>query len=80
MLQWIRDKPLCEKKFSPEDLDLVTITASVEEACAAVLRQRSKARQREEADGRQATGAVRRAAGPSSGSRTGPRPDAGAAG
>jgi len=40
LIQWIRDRPLYEEKISPEDLDLVTITDNVEEACAAILRHR----------------------------------------
>ncbi|MCC6618220.1 MAG: TIGR00730 family Rossman fold protein [Chloroflexi bacterium] len=34
MMQWIRDRPLYEGKISPGDIDLLTLTDSVEEACA----------------------------------------------
>jgi uncharacterized protein (TIGR00730 family) len=44
LLQWIRSKPLYEEKISPQDLDLLTITDSVEEACAAIVRHRSHRR------------------------------------
>ncbi|MBA3404916.1 MAG: hypothetical protein H0U13_09580, partial [Gemmatimonadaceae bacterium] len=35
--QWIRDKPLYEEKVSPEDLDLLTITSDIDEACEAIV-------------------------------------------
>ncbi|MGH2429409.1 MAG: TIGR00730 family Rossman fold protein [Candidatus Limnocylindria bacterium] len=44
MMQWIRDKPLYEEKISPEDLDLLTITDDVEEACAAIVKHRRSRR------------------------------------
>jgi uncharacterized protein (TIGR00730 family) len=44
LLQWIRSKPLYEEKISPQDLDLLTITDNVEEACAAIVRHRSHQR------------------------------------
>jgi hypothetical protein len=50
LLQWIRDKPLYEEKISPEDLDLLTVTDDVDEACAAIVdsyRNRGKQEQRE---------------------------------
>jgi uncharacterized protein (TIGR00730 family) len=50
LLQWIRNKPLYEEKISPEDLDLVTITDSVEEACAAIVRHKDH-RRREKDEG-----------------------------
>lgn len=63
LIDWIKDKPLYEEKISPEDLDLVTVTDNVEEACAAILRHRGKGREKEEADSRAATReAVQRAA------------------
>jgi uncharacterized protein (TIGR00730 family) len=40
MMQWIRDKPLYEEKISPEDLDLLTITSDIDEACEAITRHR----------------------------------------
>ncbi len=47
LLQWIRSKPLYEEKISPKDLDLVTITDNVEEACAAIVRHRDHRRPKE---------------------------------
>src|SRR5919106_909506 len=38
MMQWIREKPLYEEKVSPEDLDLVTITSDIDEACEAIAK------------------------------------------
>ncbi|MEO6577448.1 MAG: LOG family protein, partial [Candidatus Limnocylindria bacterium] len=55
LIDWIKDKPLYEEKVSLEDLDLVTITDNVEEACAAILRHRGKEREKEEAASREAT-------------------------
>jgi uncharacterized protein (TIGR00730 family) len=60
MLQWIRDKPLYEEKISPEDLDLLTVTDDVDEACEAIARShrnREEAREqaRKEAASRDAT-------------------------
>jgi len=40
MMQWIRDKPLYEEKISPEDLDLLTVTSDIDEACEAITRHR----------------------------------------
>ncbi len=37
LMQWIRDKPLYEEKVSPEDLDLLTITSDIDEACEAIV-------------------------------------------
>jgi len=54
MMQWIRDKPLYEEKISPEDLDLVTVTDNVDEACAAITRHRGE-RAQQEAKSREAT-------------------------
>jgi uncharacterized protein (TIGR00730 family) len=52
LLGWIREKPLYEEKVSPEDLDLLTITNDVEEACQAIVRSRTdrEERERREAD------------------------------
>jgi len=62
LLQWIREKPLYEEKVSPEDLDLLIVTDSVEEAVEALTRHRSAQREREEAKAVAATGeAVRKA-------------------
>ncbi len=59
MLQWIRDKPLYEEKVSPEDLDLLTITSDIDEACEAMTRHRdSRGQQRKETASRQATKAA----------------------
>ena len=56
MMQWIRDKPLYEEKISPEDLDLVTITSDIDEACEAITRHHSSRTQdRKEAASRKAT-------------------------
>jgi uncharacterized protein (TIGR00730 family) len=48
LLQWIREKPLYEEKISPEDLDLVTVTDDVDEACRAIVDSRGKREKREE--------------------------------
>ena len=56
MMEWIREKPLYEEKISPEDLDLVTITSDIDEACDAITRHhRSRAQERKEAASRKAT-------------------------
>jgi hypothetical protein len=56
MLQWIRDKPLFEEKVSPEDLDLVTVTDDIDEACEAITRShRSREQARKERASRDAT-------------------------
>lgn len=47
MMEWIREKPLYEEKISPEDLDLLTVTDDVDEACRAITRYR---RTREQAE------------------------------
>lgn len=33
MMQWIRDRPLYEEKISPGDMDLLTVTDSIDEVC-----------------------------------------------
>jgi uncharacterized protein (TIGR00730 family) len=55
LLQWIREKPLYEEKVSPEDLDLLIVTDSVEEACEALTRHRREQRGRDEAESVRAT-------------------------
>ncbi|MDQ4034571.1 MAG: TIGR00730 family Rossman fold protein [Chloroflexota bacterium] len=56
MMEWIREKPLYEEKISPEDLELVTITSDIEEACEAISRHhRSRAQGRKEAASQEAT-------------------------
>jgi uncharacterized protein (TIGR00730 family) len=55
LLKWIRDKPLYEAKISPEDLDLLTITDDVDEACAAITKHRSRERAEEEEASQEAT-------------------------
>ncbi len=56
MMQWIREKPLYEEKISPEDLDLLTITSDIDEACNAITRHhRSREQELKEAASRQAT-------------------------
>jgi uncharacterized protein (TIGR00730 family) len=51
LLGWIRERPLYEEKISPEDLDLVTVTDDVEQACAAIV---DSYRSREQREGREA--------------------------
>ena len=46
MMRWIREKPLYEEKISPEDLDLLTVTSDIDEACEAITRHR-RSRQQE---------------------------------
>ncbi|MDQ3691153.1 MAG: TIGR00730 family Rossman fold protein [Chloroflexota bacterium] len=59
MMQWIRDKPLYEEKVSPEDLDLLTITSDIDEACEAMTRHRdSRGQERKETASQQATKAA----------------------
>ena len=48
LMQWIREKPLYEEKISPEDLDLLTITDDVDEACRAIVQSRRPGVEREE--------------------------------
>jgi hypothetical protein len=56
MMQWIRDKPLYEEKVSVEDLDLVTITSDIDEACEAITKHfRSRELAQKEAASREAT-------------------------
>jgi uncharacterized protein (TIGR00730 family) len=58
LLAWIRDKPLYEEKISPEDLDLLIVTDSVEEASEALTRHRREQRERDEAESVKATEAA----------------------
>jgi uncharacterized protein (TIGR00730 family) len=59
MMRWIREKPLYEEKVSVEDLDLVTITSDVDEACEAIARHHSSRQQElREAASRKATKAA----------------------
>ncbi len=53
MMEWIREKPLYEEKISPSDLDLLTITSDIDEACAAMTRHREQ--QAKEVASRRAT-------------------------
>jgi hypothetical protein len=53
LLRWIRDKPLFEEKVSPEDLDLLTVTDDVEEACRAIVQSLRDRREREERERRE---------------------------
>ena len=56
MMEWIREKPLYEEKVSPEDLELVTITSDIDEACEAITRHhRSRDQDRKESASRKAT-------------------------
>ena len=61
MMQWIRDKPLYEEKISPEDLDLLTITDDIDEACAAMTSHRSEATKKATASQRATKAAVQEA-------------------
>jgi uncharacterized protein (TIGR00730 family) len=54
MMDWIREKPLYEEKISIEDLDLVTVTSDIDEACEVMTRHREE-RAGQEAASRQAT-------------------------
>jgi uncharacterized protein (TIGR00730 family) len=58
LLAWIRDKPLYEEKISPEDLDLLLVTDSVEEAAEALTKHRREQRAEEEAGSVAATEAA----------------------
>jgi uncharacterized protein (TIGR00730 family) len=62
MMDWIRDKPLFEEKISLEDLDLVTVTSDIDEACETMTRHRDQ-RAKEEAASRKATEAAVKKAG-----------------
>ena len=56
MMAWIRDKPLYEEKISPEDLELLTITSDIDEACEAITKHhRSREQERKEAASQLAT-------------------------
>src|SRR5688500_14416847 len=56
MMEWIREKPLYEEKISPEDLELVTITSDIEEACEAISKHhRSREQARKETASQKAT-------------------------
>ena len=56
LMAWIRDKPLYEEKISPEDLELVTITSDIDEACEAITRHhQSRTQAHKEAASRKAT-------------------------
>jgi uncharacterized protein (TIGR00730 family) len=56
MMRWIREKPLYEEKISPEDLDLLTVTSDIDEACEAITRhRRSRAQERKEEASQEAT-------------------------
>ena len=65
MLRWIREKPLYEEKVSPEDLDLLTVTSDIDEACDAITRDRRSRGQelREQASQEATKQAVQHAAG-----------------
>jgi uncharacterized protein (TIGR00730 family) len=57
MMDWIREKPLYEEKISPQDLDLVTVTSDIDEACEVMTRHRRE-RVEQEAASRHATEAA----------------------
>ena len=65
MMRWIRERPLYEEKISPEDLELLTITSEIDEACEAIARHRRSRDQelREEASQDAMAEAVQGAAG-----------------
>jgi uncharacterized protein (TIGR00730 family) len=54
LLDWIRERLLYEAKISPEDLRLLTVTDSIDEACATIV-ERRRERLRAEAGGREET-------------------------
>ncbi len=54
MMQWIREKPLYEEKISPEDLDLLTVTSDIDEACEAITRHRHSRQQEDREQASQA--------------------------
>lgn len=58
MMRWIRDKPLYEEKISPGDIDLLTVTDSVEEACR-VMTEHLRPRAAGEPPGRPASQQLR---------------------
>jgi uncharacterized protein (TIGR00730 family) len=62
MMQWIRDKPLYEEKVSPEDLELVTVTDDITEACEAITRRRQKSSSTAAASRKATAKAVKQAA------------------
>jgi len=56
MMRWIREKPLYEEKISPADLDLLTLTSDIDEACEAItMHHRSREQERKEAASQKAT-------------------------
>ena len=56
MMRWIREKPLYEEKISPEDLDLLTLTDDVDEACEAIkVHHQSRGQEHKEAASVRAT-------------------------
>ena len=56
MMRWIREKPLYEEKISPEDLELLTVTSDIDEACEAITKHyRSREQGRKEAASQKAT-------------------------
>jgi hypothetical protein len=65
MVRWIREKPLYEEKVSPQDLDLVTITSDIDEACEAIAKHHRSRVQglKEEASQKATKEAVQQAAG-----------------
>ena len=65
MMGWIRERPLYEEKISAADLDLVTITSDIEEACEAITKHhRSRHQELRESASREANKeAVQAAAG-----------------
>ncbi|HET6380272.1 MAG TPA: TIGR00730 family Rossman fold protein [candidate division Zixibacteria bacterium] len=69
LLQWIRARPLYEEKISPQDLDLLTVTDSVEEVARVITESHLRRQEREEREAveessqRAMQDAVQRAAG-----------------
>jgi uncharacterized protein (TIGR00730 family) len=62
MMEWIRDKPLFEEKISLEDLDLVTVTSDIDEACEVMTRHRQQRADQEAASRKATADAVKSAA------------------
>ncbi len=54
-MRWIREKPLYEEKISPEDLDLLTVTSDIDEACEAIVKHRGSRQREQDAASRKAT-------------------------
>ena len=49
LMDWIRERPLFEEKISPEDLNLLTVTSDIDEACEVMTQHRQRQAEREAA-------------------------------